>query len=265
VVSNGFAILSLSLIAMSLLSVQAAAQTSLGVRVSFSTDSDVVLHQPVLVQLTIENQLPEPIQVDLGYDRLGNIRMDVRRPDGSRVQPIRPTNLDSGGGMSRIGEISVAVGQAFTQQILVDEWLRLDRPGDYQLIVGVNTPIRTASGKVVSSPTTQTLDVHVGARDEARLREVCQRLAQIAVTAPTYEAKANAAAALARVSAPEAIDSIAAVIDASTQVDEFMVQGLERIGTSSARSVLLKMAASARSDRAKLAGSAIKRFRLREQ
>ena len=67
---------------------QAAAQPVLEVRVK----GDVVLNQPVVLWQQVRNSSKAPLELNLGYDRIGHWNFSLRRPDGS-VHRAMPTSF----------------------------------------------------------------------------------------------------------------------------------------------------------------------------
>src|SRR5262245_10498102 len=126
-------VVTLAVLAMS---TRVTGQLSNGVLVSLDTQPDVVLGEPIVIHLTIQNRSTEQIQTDLGYDRKGNLRIAVTRPDGVVVEPSPPTS-GVGGGISRIPIVVVPRGSVFSQRLILDEWMRLDTPGAYLVRVDI--------------------------------------------------------------------------------------------------------------------------------
>ena len=235
-----------------------------GVVVSFDTRIDVTSGEPIVIQLAIHNRSMDQIEVDLGHDRKGSVRVVLTRPDGLVIEPPGPVR-PAEGGISRTPRVVIPAGDRYSHQYILDEWVKLERPGTYFAEVSLDSPFRTSDGHVVSSPTTsRTLVVNVGARDVVRLRQACERLAQAAIGSTTAQAQISAAYALSYFVDPVAVPCMRTVIRATNRDDALIAAGLVRIGTEQARSVLEEMAISSDTDRFETASGAMRRFQLRQ-
>jgi hypothetical protein len=165
--------------------------------VTFGTRPEVVLREPVLIQLTIENRSAEGLEFDLGYNRKGNLQFQIMRPDGlvTELPRLRPSGI---GGISRVGRIALRPLGVYTGQLLLDEWTTLDQPGLYDIRLTIDSTFRTTSGELLKGPVERSLRLRVGPRDEERLRQICDRLAQIAVDGFTAEARVDAEQSIRR-------------------------------------------------------------------
>lgn len=227
-------------------------------RIGFEMPSDHILHQPVIAMMTVTNQSSVPAQVDLGWNRVGNIHLEVRRRDGSvSVAPRRR----SSGGLSRAGRITIEPGQAYRQQVVLNEWLSFDTPGRYQLALGLESGVN-AAGQVAWVAAPVRFDLVVSDRDENRLREIFHVLAEQATGAADAVARADAVQALASVDDPIAVPYLEDVFRATNSigVDSLVVDSLLRIGTPEAQAALFELASSPDRHRAALGSDALNRF-----
>src|SRR5689334_14442911 len=116
---------------------------SQAVLISYAMEnSELTLNEPVIVQFHVKNPLPTPIQLDLGRDRKGNVVFTVVKPDGKVLELRQPPRE----GISLSGKFSIAAGESYDQNLLVNEWTDFSTPGNYALKVKLATPIQTDAG-----------------------------------------------------------------------------------------------------------------------
>jgi len=114
-----------------------------GVTASFVMhESSPTLNEPVFVEFSIHNGLSGAIRVDLGPDRKGNFQIVVTGPDKI------PQTLHRAGsqGITFFGICSVAPGETFAQELLLNEWHEFGRPGKYAVQVRFVGSILTETG-----------------------------------------------------------------------------------------------------------------------
>src|ERR1043166_801588 len=114
-----------------------------GPSVSFTlVEPRITLHEPVLVELRVRNDLEEPITFDLGYNRTANLQFGIQRPDGQTATPVRHMEP----GLGRLRRISLSPGKAYQQRVLLNEWFDFSSPGNYQIEAKLKIPVQLASG-----------------------------------------------------------------------------------------------------------------------
>jgi hypothetical protein len=231
----------------------AMAQSPLAV--SFGVPPALTLQEPVIVNLTLHNLLREPITLDLGWNRKVGFAIMVKGPDG-RIQ--RPTITPSGVGRS--GRIEIDPSGDYSQPLILNDWLAFDQPGSYQIEIRLTAPIRTASGQVVKSPTADAFDVQIGPRDEDRLRQSYQRLADAFVNSAGVE-QYQAAHALRYLTDPVAVPILRAVLDANDAADPIVIEALRKTRTPEAVSLLQEVTKTGGKERAALAKNALERLK----
>lgn len=227
------------------------------VSVSYALQGTLTLHEPVVVTASIRNHLPEPVEVDLGWNRIMGFGLVVHGPDG---QVRRPTIIPSD--LGRGGRLSIAPGQQISQPLVLNDWLPFDRPGLYQVEIRLTAPIRAASGGAVAPPAPEVLDILVGGRNETVLHRTYQRLADdfsSAVGADWYDALQ----VLRHVNDPVGVPILRNVLDMTTRGDPVIIEALKRTGTSGAQQLLQELAQSSRKERAALARNALIRLKMR--
>jgi len=243
-------IVALLVLASSFRPTAATVQTP-SVVVSYRAPSSFVVHEPVLVMFTIDNQMSEPISFDVGYNRIASFAVSVTRPDGTVVQPPAPLPKN---GVLRHGRFSLGAGTVYSQQLLLTEWLPLELPGLYQVQLALTTPIRTR-GSVLNVSSAGVVRFNIVERDEGRLNETCRRLADVVTGSQVSEEYLDAARALSYVNDPLGVRYMRAVLMKTDRVDSIILEGLSRINTPDARAVLAEMAQGQDSDRSSIARS----------
>lgn len=177
----------------------------------------VVLGEPVLLQVRLQNDGTEPVQIDLGSDFEGNVRFVVNGVD----QP--PPGLPPEGGFSLIGKVTIQPGKSYSRRFLLDQWSRFDQAGRQQVRFVLDSVPRVEA----------TTTVVVAPRDPEALAKACARLAR---QAESYEAEPAllAAKALSYVGDEACVGSLAEVVRKSFHGKESAIVGLLNIGTEPA-------------------------------
>jgi hypothetical protein len=176
---------------------------------------NVVLHEPLYLQLTVDNGLSEKVTFDLGSNRKGNIRLVITEPGNSTVTASHLRE----GGLLRIGDVLLEPGATYKQDVLVNEWYQFSKPGRYQIQANVvNLALKRQSSALLSSKTISTLALkaasdilisnqslstpmalEIDPPDPIRLAGICQSLLQTALTSPSPAQQGEAAFALSYV------------------------------------------------------------------
>jgi hypothetical protein len=150
-----------------------------GVDVSLALQSSsVTLHEPVVVNLSIHNDLAEEASIDLGYDREGNFEFSIVQPDGST---IRPPHLARRNGMSSLSQLQLQPGETYWHRLLLNKWYPFSKAGNYRVVLTLTTAVGKNSGVPTKAEFSQQLTLEVGERDEKRLESVCERLTRAAM------------------------------------------------------------------------------------
>lgn len=214
--------------------------------ISFTMPASLSLHEPIVAVLAIENTRNEPIQVDLGDDHTGNLRVTLRQGSAAPA----PSQKLPTGGIVRGGEISIAPGERHQERLVLDDWFVFDRPGAYEVDIRLTTPIRTASGAPVSSPPGAALRFELLPRSEAVLRDTCARLTNILLTSANVGDVHQAARELSAVRDPIAVAYVGQVLDATDRVDSILVRGLVRVPGPEARALAERLTRASSTERA---------------
>lgn len=234
----------------------ATAQSPLAV--TYEVPPALTLHEPVIVTVTLQNLLGEPIKLDLGWNRKIGFVITVRDPGG---QVVRPTITPSGVG--RAGRIELEPNGEYSQPLVLNDWLPFDRSGLYHVEILLVGPIRTLSGRVVDGPRADGLNIQIGARNETLLQQSYQRLADAFMNSAGGVEQYQAAQVLKYLNDPVGVPILRTVLDATSSADPLILEALRKIGTPESLGVLQDMTKSNMEDRAALARNALERSKPR--
>lgn len=196
---------------------------------------EVSLHEPVVLNFTVENNLPQPVKFDLGQNRKGGFTFTVTQPDGKRVELPQYSMM----GLSRPGAVRLDAAQTYQQSLLLNEWYGFPTAGDYEIQVRLSKPIQTQDGRVISTQTEFSLPLKVGPENRGRLERVCTELAAQVAAADSYDKAAEATRALGHVNDPVAVPYLEKALASGQLVEQIAVAGLERNGSNEAVEALL--------------------------
>lgn len=195
------------------------------VSISFSLAQPVVtLHEPILVQYSIRNELSQTIRIDfrVSVERAFRFRIvdpslkswDISPPLSSGIAPSTTSQLSPG--QSRPGEL------------LLNKWFRFDQPGSYDIEPALAIAVTTTSGKVIPQTGTATLNLVVRPRDEEQLRQRCQSLTREAMEKNSARSL-RAGEILSYIDDPVAVPYLAELVRNSWHASHLGVEGLARI------------------------------------
>jgi hypothetical protein len=213
----------------------------------------LTLREPVFVNFTVRNGLDQPVKLDLGQDRKESFRFVVIKPDGARMA-LPPWQRN---GVSRIGELSVAPREEFTERLLLNEWFDFPVPGRYEVEVSLAMPLRGAGGKALAARTAGRFVLDIGPRDAAELKRVSAALLEQIVKAKSYEDAAAAATALSHVADPVAVPDLEKTLTSGRMVESIAIAGLARVGNEEAARVLISTLHGPDAEVAQLARAAL--------
>jgi hypothetical protein len=241
-----------AMLAFSLFAVMASLLTAQGreIRGSISPVKDpLILHEPVIVRLVIENPLDQAVKFDLGPWSYGSLSATLKRPDGQVVRGSLPM------GFSPPGNVTLAPHSSYEAPLLANRWFDFDQTGTYVLDVAIPGPIRNERGAALPHSIKGQAIVNVGLRDPEQLQRICADLAErvtkeIQPTEDGVRAARDAtfaADALSYVKDAVAVPFLAGLLGPDGRYEDRGVQGLARIADRSSIDVLISHSA-ARSD-----------------
>jgi hypothetical protein len=199
--------------------------------------SSVTLHEPVFVDFTLRNVEGGSLRVDLGPDLKDHFEFSIVEPADLVRGALRYPKNHGADRASRLGDLSLGPGKAFSHRLLLDEWWHFEAPGDYVVEALLADSIRTSDGRSMGRMPEDLLEIHVAPRDPARLAEVCEALASRALSEIVSESF-EAALALGHVRDPIALSYLERVLVPGRSTWQFALPGLARIGTAEALAIL---------------------------
>lgn len=135
-------------------------------------DSKIVLNQPILINIQVENNGPLPIRLDFGANFKENLLFTIVYPDGTRTNLPR-YSLPAMSGLHIIGNASVEPQKTYTRTFILNEWVDLNKPGSYTIEAKLNTPITIADGSSLQLPPFK-VDFKLEPVDETYLKKLCE-------------------------------------------------------------------------------------------
>jgi len=207
------------------------AQTGEEIKTSFSfAKPSITLHEPIMVNFSIENGLSEAINLDLGKYLIANFGFTIIHPDGSKIKAPEYNRWSPG----PRGKISVEPKGLYTRQILFNEWYQITKPGKYIIEAELRTEIKTVSGNIIVSRVFESMPLDVQERDSVKLREVVEALARTATRRVEAVESGNAVLALSHIPDPMVVPHLIEIIDGGFWDEQGAAVALGRIGTPDA-------------------------------
>ncbi len=230
------------------------------VKVTFSfVDSEIVVHQPVLLNFVVQNGLGQTIKLDLGCNRKEELLFNIIFPNGKKVQLSR-MRCD---GLSRVGIISIKSGESYSQRILLNEWIDFSSPGNYVVEGQLTKPIETMDGKDLSVDSRFSLALKIKPENAEQLKKVSETLLKNILESNSYEKSAEAALALSYIKDPIAVPYLEKLLYSNKLIEPIAISGLRRIGGENSVEVLIRVInKQPDSELARLAKTALKRIKI---
>lgn len=157
-------------------SVQAvAASPGNSLALSFSLEKGTVaLHEPVLVRLRADNGSDRPMRLDLGFDRVGNLRFVIAGPGEERIHVVPHLHP----GLVRFGLVTVDPGKSYTQDILLSALYTFSAEGSYAIQVSLTPSSPLAKQNWPGAYKPKQMSLRVLPRNPSQLRRVCADLVE---------------------------------------------------------------------------------------
>jgi len=190
------------------------------------------LHEPVVARLEVYNRTTAPMNLDLGKNAIGNLRVTVTDPTGHREMRPPPPELPDG--LSFPGGITLAAGGRYDKGLVLNDWSDFTQSGRYT--VRLDLLNQAASPNAAELSATSSLEVEP--QDSAELRAACERLAQRALAGSGANADV-AAHALSFATDEVCLPAMARVFHAGFRPRISVVDGLARLGTEKALAVIV--------------------------
>jgi hypothetical protein len=192
-----------------------APRTAMG-SCSLETKRSFTQGEPVVLKLVLDNNTFEPAVFDLGYDREGALLFRLNLPDGSSIDLPQKQVRE---GISRVGKLSLAAQEKYSQQLVLDDWYKFKDAGTYR----VSLTIQNTCGPM-------QLPIEITPFDADVLSSVCRQLLDtIRQNKNDYAKAADAANVLARVNNPLAVPFLKKALQANPMVDWIVNPAIERL------------------------------------
>ena len=205
---------------------------------SYDVPTHVTLHEPIVAQMTLHNELNEPVHVDFGSNAVEFITFGLVDPHGVKatVTPKEP------GDLSPVWRDDVEAFRTVTHTIVLSRWLDFSEAGTYQLMMDFSGSVRATSASAVPTNRSASFRITVLPRDEAALTATCRNLLIEALSlAPlTY---LDAIDALTTVRDPIAIPALVEVTEHDRRVSQ-TIEAIRLIGGVAAKQALQRLSAS---------------------
>jgi hypothetical protein len=232
----------------------AASAQSSHVTVMYQPPAALLLHEPVVVGFRVNNNLPEAVSFNLGWNRTSAFALSIKHPDGTIVQAPAP----KADGPGWRGEVTVEEGASYSQQLLLNQWSSFEQVGPYQVEIRMAASIVTSRGTIVRRATTDHIQLQISGRNEGALDQLCRRLADTAWSSPNAGEGYEAALRLSYVNDPVGVRYMRYVLAATDRVDPVLFDGLRRINSAEARAVLAEAAQTGTGERARTASNILR-------
>lgn len=192
-------------------------------------DSDVVLNQPVSIDLSVSNTLERDISIDLGANFKEAFIFTVESPDGS-AQTLPRLQSE---GIARIGNVKIESGKTYTQEVILNEWFIPTIPGEYTVKIALSE-----YSKNWPSQSSQ-FGMKVKPEDTIRLNQIAKDLIDRINNSKTYGNAAKAALALTYVRNAVATPFLKDALLSGKMVESVIINSLRERGGREAVEVLI--------------------------
>lgn len=243
----------------------AAENATTYVKVSFTLDSPITFHEPVAVEMLIENISSYGITFDLGIWPTFAYHFDVIAPDGRHVNPFSMVDKQ------RYGMQYLDPGGKYRQRILLNRWFAFDSIGDYCIRTSLRLPIIEGKTELpqimeedeIGRQTEETvLHLKILPRNEAALKKRCEELFQKLQRATYFTERTPIAEELSYVNDVIAIPYMVKLVEEREEGQA--IRGLLRIGTEEALEAMIAVTKSEYNKGAADHAKAILRERINE-
>lgn len=226
------------------------------------TQREVSLHEPVFVEVTVDNTRSKPIEIDLGVAEVGALRLEVVPRDGGSVEssgpPIGPVTFHAG------GKVNVEPGESYRSRHLLSRWFAITSPGRYDVVAEFTGAVHEGDSTAVEVARRFVLPLEVTPRDPERLQEAARSLAETACQNRDLAAAHQAATALGSIDDPVVVPFLEGLLGCSYTVQVAAASGLGRIGTTEAITALLGAAESGDPNLAEVARTVLRNLLTQE-
>lgn len=155
----------------------------LSVRYTLASTS-TTLHEPVLVGVSISNNLDHAVRVNLGQNRKQAFEVSIGKPDG--IVEVRDIPLHEG--VSRSWVVEIAPADAYDETLVLNTWCPFSEIGTYHIKVHLVRVLGSKEELPNSLSSWSTLPaINVLPRDPDKLAALCEELKAKLVNPSSYE------------------------------------------------------------------------------
>jgi len=210
------------------------------------TLDEVTLHEPVVVELAIENPSSEPIQIDLGVAEIEALDIEVQGRDGGTVERFAPqfgpTTWHTG------GKIRLRPDEEYRSDVVLGQWFAFGAPGEYEVVIEFTGSITRETGAEVEVERLFILPLRVLPRNPHRLREVARELAEGACQSRDLGAAYDAAQVLSTIDDPVVVPFLEELLGCNYTAQGMAAAALGRLGRLGTTEAITPLLTAAKSD-----------------
>ena len=152
-----------------------AASSRQKLELSFTLEKQTItLNEPVVVRLRAENKPSRPASLDLGFDRIGNLRFLIAAEGGKPIQVAAHLH----GGIARNGIVKIAPGETYTQNVLLSALYAFPSKGLYLIQINFVPRGPTTGEGEVPVYKSKEMRLQVLPRNPSQLKKVCENLVE---------------------------------------------------------------------------------------
>lgn len=203
-------------------------------------EDEISLHEPMVVELAIENPTSTTIEVDLGTAGIEALEIEILGRDNRNVERIAPAlgpkTWHAG------GNLRLQPDEEYRSHLVLGQWFALQEPGDYEVIIEFTGPVVDQRGGEVEVERRFELPLRVLPRDPERLREVAGKLVQKACQSRDLEAAYEGAQVLSTIDDPTVVPYLEDALRCSYTTQGIAIAALGKRATPDSISVLLSAA-----------------------
>lgn len=198
--------------------------------------TQVSLHEPIFLTLSITNDGNTKFSIDLGQDRKQAIQLSITPPKGAVVSASLPIH----GGVARWGVINIDPGRTYEQTVALDQWYPFDGPGQYKISVRI---MPTPPGPISLQTWVALPIVTILPEDPQRLTKACVELRDRIESTTSFDDEKEAALALTYVNDPIAVPYLQEVaMLRGGMLAPVVVKGLAKIDENAGTAALISLA-----------------------
>ena len=194
--------------------------------------------EPVAITVTLTNEGPGTLAVDLGFSNIERFIFEITFPDGTRSKK-RPLPQD---GFQPAGRFRLAPGEREAVSIDLGQFFSFAKEGSYVISLTYDGTV-SRQGSALKVQRQARWEITLRPRDIGILRRRCEELLTIIESPTRRKEQAGAVASLASIRDPVAVPYLLRSAEARGLATE-EVQALEKIGGPDARGALERLTKS---------------------